>query len=353
MSKFYPLKIAKVNRETADTVSVELEIPAELKSSFTYKQGQYLTFKSVMNGQEVRRSYSICSSPYNGEALKVAVKEVPNGLFSSFANRQLKPGDVLETMPPAGNFYTELNAANNKFYVLFAAGSGITPILSIIKAVLKVEPASRVHLVYGNKDAESAIFKNELDALTGTNTKFKITYVYSRDTSAETQGRINKAKCNEIVTKFELGHADEYFICGPEEMIIAVSEYLGEKGIAKNKIHFELFTTPVNLKSEPVAVTPGNFEGNANVTVIMDGSETNFNLSTKGQSVLDAAIGAGVDAPFSCKGAVCCTCKAKVVEGKAIMDMNYALSEEEVESGYILTCQSHPASAKLVVDFDV
>ncbi len=355
MSGFHSIKVSKIIRETSDCVSIEFEIPASLKSEFQYKHGQYLTFKINKNGKEYRRSYSLCSSPYNGELLKVAVKEVNNGVFSTFANRELKPGDVLETMKPAGNFYTELNASNRKKYVGFAAGSGITPLLSIVKSVLLSEPKSEFHLLYGNKNSNSVIFKTELDNLIRTNANLKITYVYSREGGKDvlTTGRIDENKCNDYLLKNELQKADEYFICGPEEMIMSVNESLKKNNIDKNKIHFELFTTPVKLKSENTTNVEAAFDGNCMVTVLMYGTETQFNLNTKGDNILDAAIDAGIDAPFSCKGAVCCTCKAKIIEGKASMEMNYALSDEEVKTGYILTCQAHPQSAKLVLDYDV
>lgn len=353
MSKFYTLTVKQVNRETPDTVSIEFSVPDAHKNAFTYKQGQYLTFKFTSNGQEMRRSYSICSSPYNGDNLRVAVKEVPGGVFSAFANRDLKAGDQLESMPPMGNFYTELSPAQQKMYVGFAAGSGITPFMSIIKSVLEVEGGSRVHLVYGNKDENSVIFKKELEELCARYDRLKVTYVYSRQKSEDAlfEGRIDKNKCVSLLDRLQLTTANEYFICGPEQMILDVSETLKAAGVDKKKIHFELFTTPVNLPSESIAA--GSFNGTSEVTVLMDGMETSFQLESGGLNILDAAIDAGVDAPFSCKGAVCCTCKAKIVEGKAIMNMNYALSEEEVERGYILTCQAHPQSDKLVVDFDV
>lgn len=353
MSLFYPLKVKKITRQTSDSVSIELETPQDNPSLFAYKQGQYLTFKIMDKGQEIRRSYSICSSPYNGEGLKVAVKEVTNGTFSAFVNRSLKEGDVLETMAPAGNFYTELKATNAKKYVGFAAGSGITPVISIMKSVLQVEPNSRFHLIYGNKDENSVIFKNDIAELQAKYPdKLQVTYVYSRQTSDDKlfEGRIDAAKCKDLVKQYNLTQNDEFFICGPEEMIIAVSDELKACNVDKAKVHFELFTTPVKLRSND---TTADFSGTASVTVIMNGDETTFDLAGTGLSVLDAAIEAGVDAPFSCKGAVCCTCRAKILEGNAKMVMNYALSDDEVNSGFILTCQAHPLTEKLVVDFDV
>lgn len=353
MSSFHALKVKKIVRQTADAVCIELDVPTEIASAFTYKQGQYLTFKMMEKGQEIRRSYSICSSPYNGEGLKVAVKEVPNGAFSGFANKTLKEGDVLETMTPTGNFFTELKASNAKKYVGFAAGSGITPILSILKSVLQVEPKSSFHLIYGNRDANSVIFKNEIEELKNKYSQLSVTNIYSRAemNNKLMHGRIDADKCKELETHFNLSKSDEFFICGPEEMIMAVSEFLKASKVDKSKIHFELFTTPVKLKQEASDVA--DFNGISKVTTIINGDEVTFDLSGKGMSVLDAAIKAGGDAPFSCKGAVCCTCRAKIIEGKAKMDMNYALSDEEVNEGFILTCQSHPLTERLIVDFDV
>lgn len=235
----------------------------------------------------------------------------------------------------------------------FAAGSGITPFLSIIKSVMQVEGGSKFHLVYGNKDEDSVIFKKELDELCAKYDRLKVSYVYSRQKSNDPifEGRIDKNKCAQLLDSLQLKNATEYFICGPEQMIMDVSDTLKQIGVDKKKVHFELFTTPVNLPSDSKAA--GSFNGVSAVTVIMDGMETSFDLDANGLNILDAAMDAGVDAPFSCKGAVCCTCKAKIVEGKALMNMNYALSEEEVENGFILTCQAHPQSEKLVVDFDV
>ncbi len=357
MSAFHPLTVAEVRRETPDTVSVAFDVPAELADTFSYTQGQYLTFKLKLDGEELRRSYSLCSSPARNEKLRVAVKEVEQGRASAYFNRTVKAGDIIETMAPEGNFYTELNAAQAKHYVGFAVGSGITPIHSILHTVLLKEPQSRFTLVYGNRSIESVIFGRELDQLLQEYSgRFKLLHVWSRqDTGVpELNGRIDELKTAWLCREPEIVNADEFFICGPEAMIMQVSETLQKQGVKKEKIHFELFTTPVLMKSEATAVDEAtDFSGDAEITVIMDGIETAFTLSSKGMSILDAAIEAGADAPYSCKGAVCCTCKAKVTEGKAIMDMNYALTDREVAEGYVLTCQAHPQSGKVVVDYDV
>lgn len=351
---FYNIKVQKVTRETPETVSVSLEIPENLKDHFKYKQGQYLTFKQTINAEELRRSYSLCSSPVTDNSLQVAVKQVEGGKFSTWANTELKEGSVLETMAPMGNFYTEVAENQKKKYVLFGAGSGITPLLSIIKTILSVEKESEIVLIYGNRTNDTIIFNSALnDLVESSNGRFTRIDVLSRENNNDPifNGRIGKEKCVEIDLKHtKLLDADEFFLCGPESMIMDIKAWLENSNINKSNIHFELFTTPV--ASAEKTVDP-NAEINAKVTVIMDDEEFEFDLSSKGDSILDASVDAGIDAPYSCKGAVCCTCKAKVVEGSARMEMNYALDDKEVADGYILTCQAHPTSEKCVVDYDV
>lgn len=351
---FYNLTVKEVIKETPDTVSVSFELPSNLSEIFEYTQGQYLTFKKNINGEEVRRSYSLSSSPALNEDLRVAVKQIEGGRFSTYANTELKAGDVLETMAPMGGFFTELQKFQKKNYVFFAAGSGITPIISIIKTVLETEEYSTCTLIYGNKTADSIIYKAELDKLAEQNSdRFSLNYILSQDSSVDTinQGRISAAKCQELSNNLEsLYTGSEYFLCGPEAMIMDVKDHLSAKGVSSDNIHFELFTAPVKSAKK---VMDTNAEITSQMTVIMDDEEIEFELSNKGEFILDAAVDAGIDAPFSCKGAVCCTCKAKVVEGSAMMEMNYALSDSEVEEGYILTCQARPTSEKCVVDYDV
>ncbi len=351
---FYNIKVQKITKETADTVSITLDVPENLKEHFEYKQGQYLAFKQTINSEELRRSYSLCSSPVTDNALQVAVKQVEGGKFSTWANNELKEGDVLETMAPAGNFYTEVSANQKKKYVLFGAGSGITPLLSIIKTILATEAESEVVLVYGNRSNESIIFNDQLNDLVGSsNGRFKRIDVLSRENISDPifSGRIGKEKCIEIDLKSQkILDADEFFLCGPESMIMDVKGWLESNDVSKNNIHFELFTTPVAAAKKTV---DPNIKITSKVTVIMDDEEFEFDLSSKGDSILDASVDAGIDAPYSCKGAVCCTCKAKIVEGSARMEMNYALDDKEVADGYVLTCQAHPTSEKCVVDYDV
>lgn len=351
MSDFHALRIKDVRKETDDTVSIAIDVPDQLKKIFTYKQGQYLSFKKVIDGEDIRRSYSLCSSPVADHEHRIAVKRVENGKFSSYANEDMQAGEMIEVMPPEGNFTTEVKEGQKKHYVAFAAGSGITPIMSIVKTVLAVEKESTFTLYYGNRNIDSIIFKNELDQLKAENAgRFDLFYVISREEGqGDFSGRISAEKCEEFYNlRNNLYEADEYFICGPEEMIFSVKDLLEAKGVSKEKVHFELFTTPVTEGSSEET----NVNVDSEVTVIIDGEEFTFTLNTEGDSVLDAAMNDGADVPFSCKGAVCCTCRAKVLEGTVHMDMNYALTDQEVEDGYVLTCQSHPTSKKVVIDYD-
>lgn len=353
MAHFHTLKIKDIRKETADCVSVAFEIPENLKADFAYKAGQYLTLKFTIDGEDVRRSYSLSSSPEADSDFRIAVKKVENGKMSNYLNNVLKVGDSIESMPPQGNF--TLKDVAPKHYVGFAVGSGITPIMSILKTVLALNNGSKFTLFYGNKSSNNTIFKAELDALNAENDNLQVVYLFSRENQAEAllNGRLNDEKCTALINTYcNDTLVKEYYLCGPEDMIVSVSESLKTHGVSKDTIHFELFTTPVNMVGNAKSQSEA-FSGKSQVTVIIDDQPYNFELSSNGKNILDASMDAGADAPFSCKGAVCCTCKAKVVEGKAIMDMNYALSDSEVEEGFILTCQAHPASERLVVDFDI
>lgn len=358
--KFHTLAIKDVKRETSDCVSVAFHIPANLASDYAYKQGQYITMRKQINGEEVRRSYSVCSSPLDGE-LRVAIKQVENGKFSTYANQYFKAGDEIEVMTPTGNFYTELNAQNKKHYVGFAAGSGITPILSIIKTTLATEPLSTFTLVYGNKNTGSIIFLEEIEAIKNRYVeRFQVFHILSRESVDVPilNGRIDEAKCKEFISKklMETGNIDEIFSCGPEEMIHAVKNTAIAAGVDSKHIHFELFTSPTQANAgQPKANTESitDNQAKAKVQVKIDGITYNIDLAYGGETILDAALKAGADLPFACKGGVCCTCRAKVTQGTVDMDMNFALEDDEVEKGYVLTCQSHPTSAEVFVDFDL
>jgi ring-1,2-phenylacetyl-CoA epoxidase subunit PaaE len=353
---FHPLRIKEVRKETADCVSILFDVPQELQNIFQFKQGQSLTMRANINNEEVRRTYSICSSPLDKE-LRVAIKKVDGGLFSSFANLELKKGDQLEVMEPIGKFNTELNPSNKKNYVAFAAGSGITPVLSLIKTTLTTEPESNFTLVYGNRSRSSIIFFEELEGLKNKYIdRFNLIHILSRERTDATLnfGRIGTEKLTELNRLVDYTATDDFFICGPEEMIFCVKDFLETKGIDKKKIHFELFTTPGQKKSTVNSQQSTDNGPKSKITVKLDGRSFDFDLSLSSDiTILDAALKQGADLPFACKGGVCCTCKAKLLEGDVSMDVHWGLEEEEIEQGYILTCQSHPRTEKVVVDFDV
>jgi ring-1,2-phenylacetyl-CoA epoxidase subunit PaaE len=356
MSKFETLQVKEVRQETADCVSIAFDVPETAASAFAFKQGQYITIKTTINGEEIRRSYSICSSPLDNE-LRVAVKKVSGGVFSTWANEELKAGAMLEVMPPLGKFYTELDSSSKKQYVAFASGSGITPILSIIKTTLLTEPLSRFTLVYGNRNRHSIIFKEALESLKNKFMgQFSIVYILSREkTDAPIHfGRIDQEKFQQLYnTILQPASIDEYFLCGPEEMIFSVKNALEETGVDNKKIHFELFTTGAKVKKVSNTQSSNKQEVKSHITVKQDGVTFEFDLGFEGESILDAALKNGADLPFACKGGVCCTCKAKLVEGEVDMDVNYGLEQEEIEHGFILTCQSHPRTENVLIDFDV
>ncbi len=354
---FKNLKVKEITKETSDCVSITFEVPTDLKKDFEFEQGQNITLKKTINGEEIRRSYSICSSPFENE-LRVAVKKVDDGLFSTYANTSLQCGDELEVLPPTGKFNTKLNANNNKQYLAFAAGSGITPILSIIKATLQTEPKSNFTLVFGNKGRNSIIFFEELEGLKNKYlNRFNLINILSREkTDAPISfGRINTEKLNQLNKLINYNNIDDFFICGPEEMIFCVKDYLEGKAIDKKKIHFELFTTPGQKKALEVSQKSSDKDSGpkSKITVKLDGRSFDFDLGFNSENILDAALKQGADLPFACKGGVCCTCKAKLIEGEVEMEVNWGLEQEEVEQGYILTCQSHPTTEKVVVDFDI
>lgn len=355
MIHFHPLKVKEVRRETPECVSIAFDIPEELKEAFLYKQGQSLTLRSNINGGEVRRSYSICSSPFDNE-LRIAVKKVDGGIFSAFANEKLKKGDVLEAMPPVGQFFTELSETHKKSYVAFAAGSGITPIMSIIKTTLLTEPQSQFTLVYGNRSRQSIIFKEEIEGLKNKFIdRFRVIHVLSGEKmdAPINFGRIDRDKCSMLFDKvISIDKGDEFFLCGPEDMIFSVKEFLENKGVNKKRIHFELFATS-RKKQIAGSVKSLASEAKSKITIKLDGAAFDFDLGFESESILDAALKQGADLPYACKGGVCCTCRAKLIEGEVSMDLNYALEPEELEQGFILTCQSHPKTEKVVIDYDV
>lgn len=356
---FHQLTIADIRKETSDCISIAFHIPDALQEVYQFTQGQNITLKAMINGEELRRSYSICSSPADKE-LRIAIKEVKDGKFSTWANGALKKGDILEVLPPAGRFFTSLHPTHKKHYLAFVAGSGITPVISIIKTTLATEPDSRFTLIYGNRNRASIIFKEQLEAIKNRYMqRFILHHILSREKTdaAFNYGRINASKCSELSAIVDIAQANEIFICGPEEMIFSLKGWLEEAGVDKKKIHFELFSSP-DTTTKKQETTGKEISGKqdagkeSKVTVKLDGIAFDFSLKYDGRSILDAALHEGADLPYACKGGVCATCRAKLLEGQVNMDINYALEPEEIEQGFILTCQSHPCTEKVVVDFD-
>jgi ring-1,2-phenylacetyl-CoA epoxidase subunit PaaE len=355
---FHPLTVKDIRKETEDCISVSFTVPDNLKEAFRFEQGQNITIKKLLQGEELRRNYSICSSPFENE-LRVAIKRMPHGKFSNWANEELKPGDVLEVMAPTGKFNTRLDPTEKRHYLAFAAGSGITPIISIIKTTLQTEKQSSFTLVYGNRNRRSIVFLDELENLKNVYMeRLAVIHILSREEpdSLINFGRIHEKKCEELFSRLiNLNTIDETFICGPEEMIFTVKKFLETRGFPEKHIHYELFTTP--LQKDAVnelnkAAKPSVEHGVSHIKVRIDGTVTHFELPAEGDTILNAAMKAGADLPYACKGGVCSTCKAKLLEGEVKMDVNYALEAEEVKAGFILTCQSHPKTAHVFVDFD-
>jgi ring-1,2-phenylacetyl-CoA epoxidase subunit PaaE len=348
MSSFYKLQIKEVKKETSNAISVVFTIPQELKTAYQFSAGQYVNLKLTLDGQEIRRAYSICSSPNSGE-LRISIKSVKNGHFSKFANENLKVGDLLEVGIPEGKFTFEPHADRQKNYAGFAAGSGITPVMSILQSVLESEVNSTFVLVYGNKTPNDTIFYEQLHQLQLKYVgRFFVHYVYSQaKVESELFGRIDKSNVNFILNnKHKEKEFDKFFLCGPEEMINLVSNVLKEHNVAEKNIKFELFST-----SSAENTAAASNEGHTQITVLVDGDETTFEMSQK-QTLLEAALKQGLDAPYSCQGGICSSCLARISKGTAEMKKNSILTDGEIADGLILTCQAHPTSNAIFVDFD-
>ena len=349
MSSFHKLTIKEIKRETSKAISITFNIPENLKSTFVFKAGQYITLKTVIDGNEVRRDYSLCSSPKSGE-IKVAVKEVKNGTFSAYANNTLQVGDALEVAPPKGRFVFEPNDSKTKNIAAFAAGSGVTPILSIIKCALEEEVYSKVILVFGNKTTKDTMFLNELLELQHEyKDRFSIQFVFSQEDEDDAIfGRIEKSTVNYVMkNKHKHIDVDAFYLCGPEAMIHTVKDVLTEHDIDENRIHFELFKAAKPAEIEEDIATSGKTK----ITVVVDDETTTFEMSAK-QTVLEAALDEDLDTPYSCQGGICSSCIARITEGEATMRQNNILTDSEVSEGLILTCQAHPTTPTLVVDYD-
>ena len=353
MSKFHSLQVSDISRETADSVSVVFHVPAPLQAEYHHKHGQYLTLKFNINGEELRRSYSISSSPVAESELRIAIKKVKDGKVSTYINDSLKVGDTIEVMTPMGTFYTEMNPANKKKYVLFAGGSGITPMFSILKTVLKAEPMSSVILFYGNNDEASIIFQKQIEVLAIANSdRLNVIHVLNNAPANHPellQGMMSKEKNLDLIKNYvELNPSNEYFVCGPGPMMENVVAALKHLSISENHVHVEYFTPPVAAPEAPPA--PAAATGTL-ATIVLDGDEQTVHMLPN-ESVLEAALRMGMDAPYACQGGSCCTCRALLQEGKVNMKVNYALSASEVKQGYILTCQSRPTTPTITVNYD-
>ncbi|MDN3675381.1 ferredoxin--NADP reductase [Flavobacterium branchiarum] len=348
MPSFLKLIIKEVKRETASAVSILFNVPEELKSNYTFVAGQYINLRLTLDNKELRRAYSICSSPESGE-LRIAVKAVKNGVFSQFATTKLKAGDVLEVGKPEGKFTFEPDPERQKNYAAFVAGSGITPVLSILKSVLKSEPKSSFVLVYGNKTPEDTIFYQELHDLQLQYVgRLFVHYVFSQAKVENALfGRIDKSAVNYVLNnKHKELQFDKFYLCGPEEMINTVSDILKEKNVKESAIKFELFTSSTQENKIDTSL-----EGHSKITVLVDDEEVSFEMSQK-QTILDAALKQGIDAPYSCQGGICSSCLARVTSGSAEMKKNSILTDKEIADGLILTCQAHPTSESIYVDYD-
>lgn len=356
MTKFHTLIVRDVIRETPDAVSIGFDIPPELKEEYRYKHGQYLTLKFILGGEEIRRSYSICSSPLEANELRVAVKRVKGGKVSNYIFDSIKAGDTIEVMTPMGAFTSEMNPSHEKNYVLFAGGSGITPMLSILKTVLASEPNSTVVLFYGNNDEPSIIFRKQIDELaTQYAGRFGVVHILNiapPDYSPLYTGLMTVEKDIALIEKYVESDLDnEFFICGPTPMMDNVVAALKLLKTPEEKIHIEYFSAP----TEPIEAIKAEekiayYEG-ANLTVIMDGDEYQTTM-LPGEAVLFAAKRIGLDAPYSCQNGSCSTCRAKLISGKVHMHVNFALNADNLAQGFILTCQSRPLTEELVVNYD-
>ena len=349
MSQFHSLEISDIQKNTPNAITLTLSIPESLRETFRFKAGQYITFRHGDGENEIRRAYSICTPPSQTGFLSVGIKKVPDGTFSVYANTELEVSDRLEVLPPEGRFVFSPNEKASTIMAI-AAGSGITPIMSIIQTALESHPENQVVLLYGNQGPEETMFYQLLNTLQAAHPdRLHIQYSFSRQSETGALfGRIDAAKVNYMVkNKFSELAFDTYYICGPEPMIDVVKGCLADNGIDQEKILFELFTEPESDVDIPIELP----DDQTRVTVILDDEEFEFDMKRK-DLVLDAALDANIDAPYSCQGGVCSTCIARIKEGSAIMEKNQILTDAEIAEGFILSCQSHPTSPVLVIDYD-
>ncbi|MBX9962049.1 MAG: phenylacetate-CoA oxygenase/reductase subunit PaaK [Burkholderiales bacterium] len=350
--KFHPLRIAEVRRETPEAVSLRFEVPPALAADYAFVQGQHLTLRTDLGGEDVRRSYSICAGVDDGE-LRVAIKRVAGGAFSTWAHERLAPGDTIDVMTPHGQFHTPLDPGHRKHYVAFVAGSGITPVLSLAKTTLTREPRSRFTLVYGNRRLQDVMFHEALEDLKDRFVqRFTLYNLFSREFQDVDlfNGRLDAAKVRAFTdTLLPVAAIDEAFVCGPGAMLDDVEAALLAAGMDGSHVHVERFGVP---SGSPVThVEPGDAAA-ARISIVLDGTRREIEYRETDGAILDAALKAGIDLPYSCKGGMCCTCRARLLEGRVRMDKNYSLERADVEAGFVLTCQSHPVTETVVVSFD-
>ncbi len=356
LAQFHSIPIREVYKETDDCTVISFGVPSELEDEFHFRQGQHLTLRAMINGEDTRRSYSLCSSPNEG-VWQVAVKQIPGGAFSTFVNEELKAGDTLEIMEPSGMFGVEVSETS-KTYMAFAAGSGITPVISMIKTHLALEPNAKFKLFYLNRTVKSIIFKEQLEQLRNQYFgRFEIYYFLTREQRdiELLNGRFTSEKLQEIFTKLVVvAEVDEVFLCGPEAMIFLIRDELEAAGMPKEHIHYELFVTGLSEEDKKRAerLAQQNVEG-VEITLLDGGKEFHFTMTKDFDNILDAALASGADLPFACKGGVCSTCKCKILEGSVEMKVNYALEEHEVAQDFVLSCQAVPTTDAVKVDFDV
>lgn len=355
MSQFHPLRVASCRNETRDAIVVTFDVPDELHDTFRFVQGQHLTLRVTVDGEELRRSYSICSAPFEN-TLRIAIKRVPEGAFSTWAHQNLKPGQVIDCMEPAGHFHVPLEPASARHHVAFAAGSGITPVLSVVKTTLASEPRSHITLVYGNRASTSVLFREELaDLKDRYTTRFNLVHILSRehqDIDLFT-GRIDREKCDQLFAHWiDPATIDLAYICGPQSMMEAVSESLESRHIDKSRIKMELFSIELPQGRRKRRQPAESATQDCKVTVIQDGRRRDFSIHRNQQTVLDSALEQGFELPYSCKGGVCSTCRCKLTKGEVEMGAQYALEDYEIARGFILPCQSYALTNELVLDYD-
>jgi ring-1,2-phenylacetyl-CoA epoxidase subunit PaaE len=354
MARFQPLTVTQIHHTIRDAVVVSLAAPEG--ADFTFQQGQYLTFRRDFDGEELRRSYSICAGLDDG-ILQIGIKRVEGGTFSTWANEGLQVGDTLEAMPPQGRFHTALDADAHRHYLGFAGGSGITPVLSILRSVLTREPQSRFTLVYANRAVNSIMFRDELEDLKNTYMG-RVNVIHVLEADAQDidlfTGRVDEEKCAQLFERWiDIASVDTAFICGPEPMMLGIAASLRSHGLDDSQIKFELFASAQTGRAKKPAVSTATAQtgGTTSATVTMDGATRSF-VMPRDMSLLEAALANSMDAPFACKAGVCSTCRAKVTEGEVEMRTNHAIEDYEVAAGYVLTCQCYPLSEKVAFDYD-